>query len=75
MEYAPGSSGTVSIPASGLSVGAYVAYYLYNDGYTWLANPVKFRITNSAQARTGSMSLDRLDYPAGDPISVTYSTK
>ncbi|WP_328665849.1 endonuclease/exonuclease/phosphatase family protein [Streptomyces sp. NBC_00322] len=73
-EYAPGSSGTVSIPASGLSVGAYVAYYLYNDGYTWLANPVKFRITNSAQARTGSMSLDRLDYPAGDPISVTYST-
>ncbi|MGI5193079.1 endonuclease/exonuclease/phosphatase family protein [Streptomyces sp. CA-288835] len=73
-KYAPGASGQISIPASGLSVGSYVAYYLHNDGYSWLANPVKFRITSSARTPTGSMSLDQLDYPAGDPISVTYST-
>ncbi|WP_175267299.1 endonuclease/exonuclease/phosphatase family protein [Streptomyces lunaelactis] len=73
-KYAPGASGQISIPASGLSVGTYVAYYLHNDGYSWLANPVKFRITSSSKTPTGSMSLDQLDYPAGDPIPVTYST-
>ncbi|WP_370271176.1 endonuclease/exonuclease/phosphatase family protein [Streptomyces sp. V4I8] len=73
-KYAPGASGRISIPASGLRAGAYVAYYLHNNGYTWLANPVKFRITNAARTPTGSMSLDRFDHPAGTPVSVTYRT-
>jgi endonuclease/exonuclease/phosphatase family metal-dependent hydrolase len=73
-KYAPGASGRISIPASGLRAGAYVAYYLHNNGYTWLANPVTFRVTNSARTAAGSMSLDQLDYLAGASVSVAYRT-
>lgn len=73
-KYAPGSSGQISISASGLAAGNYVAYFLHNDGYTSLANPVKFRITSTSKLPTGTMSLADLDTPAGSPVSVTYST-
>lgn len=38
------SSGTVSINTRGLPPGKYVAYFLANDGYSWLANPIDFYI-------------------------------
>lgn len=46
-DYAPGGSGTVSIPTEGLAPGLYTAYYLYDDGYTWLREPISFRITTA----------------------------
>jgi endonuclease/exonuclease/phosphatase family metal-dependent hydrolase len=73
-KYAPGSSGQISISASGLSSGNYVAYFLHNDGYKSLANPVKFRIMSASKNPTGAMTIDQIDYPAGTPVSATYST-
>ncbi|MDH2391565.1 endonuclease/exonuclease/phosphatase family protein [Streptomyces sp. HNM0663] len=46
--YTPGTSGTASLPTTGLAAGNYILYYLYNDGYTWLAQPVPFRIVDPA---------------------------
>ena len=45
--YAPGASGSVTLPTSGLTPGAYVAYFLYNDGYSSLAPPVKFTVVGA----------------------------
>lgn len=48
-EYAPGGSGTVRISTDGLAPGAYTAYYLYDDGYTWLREPITFRIMTATE--------------------------
>lgn len=46
--YTPNTgSGTVSVDTSGLPPGQYVAYLLYADGYSWLANPIDFFIPSS----------------------------
>ncbi|KAH7320768.1 endonuclease/exonuclease/phosphatase family [Stachybotrys elegans] len=39
-EYAPEAAGSVSLPASSLEPGSYKAYFLANDGYAWLAEPI-----------------------------------
>ncbi|QMU77921.1 hypothetical protein GXW83_21715 [Streptacidiphilus sp. PB12-B1b] len=44
-QYAASASGTVSFSTSALAPGSYVAYYLYDNGYTWLAQPVDFTVT------------------------------
>jgi hypothetical protein len=44
-EYTPSAGGVMTMSTSGLAAGNYVAYYLYNDGYTVLAGPVPFTIT------------------------------
>ncbi|MGI5240368.1 hypothetical protein [Dactylosporangium sp. CA-139066] len=42
--YAASASGSGSLPTTGLAPGAYILYYLYNDGYTWLAQPVRIQL-------------------------------
>ncbi|WP_061291033.1 endonuclease/exonuclease/phosphatase family protein [Herbidospora cretacea] len=49
--YTSGSSGSAALSTAGLSAGDYIVYYLYNDGYTWLAQPVPVRITSDAAPR------------------------
>jgi len=44
-QYAASASGTLSFSTSSLAPGSYVAYYLYDNGYTWLAQPVAFTVT------------------------------
>jgi len=44
-EYTPDASGTMSFSTASLSPGDYIAYYLYDNGYTWLAKPVPFTVT------------------------------
>lgn len=48
--YAPDASGTSSFATGSLGPGAYLAFYLFNDGYTWLAPPVPFSVTASPAA-------------------------
>jgi sugar lactone lactonase YvrE len=48
--WATAASGTVSFSTSSLSPGSYIAYYLYDDGYTWLAQPVVFTVTAAPAA-------------------------
>ncbi len=45
--YATGTSGQVRFGTTDLAPGRYVLYFLYNDGYSRLANPVSFDITAS----------------------------
>lgn len=44
------SSGSIRLKTRGLPPGRYVAYYLHNDGFTWLANPINFYIRGSPGA-------------------------
>jgi hypothetical protein len=45
-QYAPNLSGSLSFSSSGLALGNYAAWYCYNDGYSVLAGPVAFTVTN-----------------------------
>ncbi|KAH8696229.1 phosphoesterase family-domain-containing protein [Talaromyces proteolyticus] len=42
--YATDGSGSVTVSDPGLASGSYRAYFLANDGYSWLANPIVFNI-------------------------------
>ncbi|SDP35988.1 hypothetical protein SAMN04515671_3876 [Nakamurella panacisegetis] len=42
--YTGNASGTVTFSAASLGVGKHVAYFLYDDGYTWLAQPILFTV-------------------------------
>ena len=45
-KYVSGTSGTVTLPSTVLSDSKDIAaYFLYNDGYTWLAKPITFQLT------------------------------
>ncbi|WP_394830064.1 alkaline phosphatase family protein [Pendulispora rubella] len=48
--YTPKAAGSVALSTSALSPGRYVAYYMYDNGYTQLANPVRFDVTASPAA-------------------------
>lgn len=43
-QYASSATGNLTFSTSGLSAGSYVAYYLYNDGYQSLMQPVPFTV-------------------------------
>ncbi|WP_239154349.1 hypothetical protein [Amycolatopsis sp. FDAARGOS 1241] len=43
-EYTPLASGAVSFATGSLPPGNYLAFSLANDGYTWLAEPVRFTV-------------------------------
>ncbi|MGH3737789.1 MAG: endonuclease/exonuclease/phosphatase family protein [Micromonosporaceae bacterium] len=47
-KYTPGASGQVRFGTADLDPGRYILYFLYNDGYTWLADPVGFDIVTGA---------------------------
>lgn len=70
--YAPGTSGSVAINSGLLPPGDYVAYYLYNDGYTSLAAPLSFSVQAARQIpppqfrdEFGRRGRVKLDSPAG----------
>ena len=72
-QYSPGTSGSVTISSGLLPPGTeYVAYYLYNDGYTSLATPVLFTVNVGKQLPPPRFRDDfgrhgriRLDSPVG----------
>ncbi|MEV6924509.1 endonuclease/exonuclease/phosphatase family protein [Dactylosporangium sp. NPDC051485] len=69
--YATAASGSGTLPTGGLAPGAYIVYFLYNDGYTWLAQPVRVQLT---AAPTGGLTLASTTVAAGNPIQLSYST-
>ena len=72
-KYVTDSSGTVTIPTTGLTTGhTLVAYLMYNDGYTWLAQPVLFRIGLTKPA--GTMTLANPTAAVGDTLHFTWAT-
>ncbi|SDG34375.1 Exonuclease III [Sinosporangium album] len=49
--YTPHGNGTVELPTTGLEPGNYIAFSLAKDGYKWLAEPVKLRVTSGERLR------------------------
>jgi exonuclease III len=43
-EYVSGTSGTVTLSTAALDPGPHIAYFLYQDQYRWLAEPVVFTL-------------------------------
>ncbi|MEU0555067.1 endonuclease/exonuclease/phosphatase family protein [Dactylosporangium sp. NPDC006015] len=69
--YTPDGSGSGVLATGGLTPGNYVLYYLYNDGYTWLAQPVKLKLT---AALPGTLTVANPTVAAGSPVQVSYTT-
>ena len=63
------SSGTSSFSTSALAPGSYTAYFLYDNGYTWLAQPVTFTVT----APPGTLSAQDSVVTQGQSVSFSYS--
>ncbi|GAA2612027.1 hypothetical protein SMC26_10280 [Actinomadura fulvescens] len=54
--YAPDGSGTASVSTTGLAPGDYIAYFLHDDGYTWLAQPQRLKLADASPMRWASSS-------------------
>jgi len=75
--YVSGTSGTVTIPAGALTAGHdVIAYLLYDDGYTWLADPVVFRLAAASSGPTadGTLKLLTANPTAGMPLQFSFTT-
>lgn len=64
--YAPNQAGSIRLSTLALSPGKYKAYFLADDGYKWLANPIEVVLSHAG----GSLSLAS-DKP---PFTFKYST-
>ncbi|GAB3971889.1 hypothetical protein GCM10029978_047910 [Actinoallomurus acanthiterrae] len=69
--YAPNASGSVSFATDSLATGSYVAYLLYNDGYTVLAGPQPFTVTAPSG---GTNLIVNGDAESGDPSTSGYDS-
>jgi sugar lactone lactonase YvrE len=70
------ASGTSSFNTSGWAPGSYIAYLLYDNGYTWLAKPVTFTITASssgAPTDDGTLTTTTSSVEQGEPITFDYA--
>ncbi|UNI23434.1 hypothetical protein JDV02_009252 [Purpureocillium takamizusanense] len=64
--YAPDSQGSVRLSTSSLPSGKYKAYFLADDGYKWLADPIEATLV----AGQGSLSIVEQE----QPFTFKYST-
>ncbi|GII91838.1 endonuclease/exonuclease/phosphatase family protein [Sinosporangium siamense] len=69
--YIPKASGTATLPTEGLQPGDYIAFALAEDGYEWLAQPVRFRITDGGALRFAAERIPLRNAQAGRPYAAT----
>ncbi len=69
--YTPSANGSGTLPTAGLSAGTYVLYFLYNDGYTWLAQPVSVRLTAGGTPRFPTSAFSLRNAKVGAAYSAT----
>lgn len=69
--YARWESGNVEIDTKNLGVGSYKAYYLKDDGYQWLADPMSFDVNFAARSANGGNSL-QFDFVTDKPGSKNW---
>jgi hypothetical protein len=71
------ASGTSSFNTTGWAPGNYIAYFLYDNGYTWLAKPVTFTITAGTSSSTppddGTLTTTTDSVEQGAPITFNYA--
>ncbi|GAA1008850.1 hypothetical protein Aple_080810 [Acrocarpospora pleiomorpha] len=75
--YIPSSSGTATLPTSGLEPGNYITYALAKDGYGWLAQPAKLKIVSSEPLHfvTGEFTLRNARAKSPYTASVTGTVR
>lgn len=56
-KYAPKSKGTITIDAPVGARGKYKAYFLANDGYKWLANPIEITASGKGDSNPGELKV------------------
>lgn len=71
--YITDSSSTATLPTEGLEPGNYIVFALAEDGYQWLAPPVRVRITSDAPLHFIAERFDRRNARAGEPYNSTVS--
>lgn len=69
--YARWESGNVEVDTKKLGVGSYKAYYLKDDGYQWLADPMSFDINFAAHSTNNGNSL-QFDFVTDKPNSKNW---
>jgi sugar lactone lactonase YvrE len=65
------ASGTTTFSTADLAPGSYIAYFLYDNGYTWLAQPVSFTVT--AVPLAGTLTAQQSSVQQGQSITFDYS--
>ncbi len=75
-QYVTTASGDVTFDTTGMTPGTKVAYFLYDDGYQWLATPVAFTLLPTGAPTTdGTLALTNTAPAVGDQLTLTYSTQ
>ncbi|ONI88685.1 hypothetical protein ALI144C_06610 [Actinosynnema sp. ALI-1.44] len=69
--YVTAASGTATLPTDGLEPGNYIVYALAQDGYQWLAAPVKLRIASNAPLHFVTDTFDLRNARAFTPYQAT----
>ncbi len=73
------ASGEVTFTASqlsGVTAGTKIAYFLYDDGYQWLARPLAFTVTPANAPKTdGTLSLTNTAPVVGDDLTFAFGTQ
>ncbi|MEV0612167.1 endonuclease/exonuclease/phosphatase family protein [Nonomuraea sp. NPDC050404] len=69
--YITGESGEATLPTDGLEAGEYIVFALAQDGYQWLATPVKVRIVSDQPLHFISESFDLRNARALAPYRAT----
>ncbi|GAB3498123.1 endonuclease/exonuclease/phosphatase family protein [Amycolatopsis cihanbeyliensis] len=69
--YIPDAEGTATLPTEGLEPGDYIVYGLAEDGYRWLAEPVRLRLTSAAPPRFVTGEFDLRNARAKAPYRAT----
>ncbi len=74
-QYVTTASGDVTFDTSALTAGTKIAYFLYDDGYQWLARPVAFTLLAPVLRRPdGTLALSTSAPTVGDQLTFAYST-
>ena len=67
----PVADGTDTFSTAGLAPGTYTVYFLYNDGYAVIGDPVTLQVT---PAPNPDLSASASTVVSGSPVTFTYST-
>ncbi|HEX6449441.1 MAG TPA: alkaline phosphatase family protein [Trebonia sp.] len=69
----PVADGTVTFSTAGLTPGTYTVYFLYNNAYTVIGQPVTIQVTPPAPVAPGTLTASKTSVTAGDQVSFDYA--
>ncbi|MFI6498385.1 endonuclease/exonuclease/phosphatase family protein [Nonomuraea typhae] len=69
--YTPSAAGEATLPTDGLEPGDYVVYLLAQDGYAWLAQPVRLKLVSAAPPHFVTSPFTLRNGRAGQPYAAS----